>query len=87
MDIHPLRENGRKVNVISDSRSAVRRMTSEQLLHLGMNSVAYLKVSECDGDLLVILYGADGTLIAVTEDLDAAVETAVEQGLSFVSVH
>ena len=60
---------------------------SEQLLGLGMNQVVYLKSGTCDGRTLFVLFGADGTPVVVADDVEAAVETALEQGLSFVAVH
>jgi hypothetical protein len=62
-------------------------MTAEQLLHLGMNQVVYLKSGTCDGNALFAVYGADGIPIAVSDEVGAAVEAVAEQGLSFVSVH
>lgn len=87
MDMHPLNEVGAKVSVIRDSRSALRQMTSEQLLDLGMNQVVYLKSGVCDGNVLFVLFGADGMPVIAADDVEAAVETAIEQGLSFVAVH
>ena len=87
MDVHASGDSGAKVNVIRDRRSALRQMTSEQLLNLGITYVAYLKSGICDGKALFAVYGADGILIVVTDSLDDAVETAAEQGLNFVSVH
>ena len=87
MEVRPLGETGAKANVLRDSRSALRRMTSQQLLHLGMTQVAYLKAGVCAGNALFVVYGADGTPVVVTDNLDAAVETAAEQGLYFVAVH
>ena len=75
------------ISVIQDSGTALRRMTSEQLLGLGMNQVVYLKAGTCDGRMLFVLFGADGTPVVVADDVEAAVETALEQGLSFVAVH
>jgi hypothetical protein len=62
-------------------------MTSEQLLDLGMNQVVYLKSGMCNGKMVFVLFGADGTPAVVADDVDAAVRTAIEQGLSFVAVH
>ena len=62
-------------------------MTSKQLPDLGMNQVVYLKSGMSDGKLLFVLFGADGTPVVVADTVDAAVETAIEQGLSFVAVH
>jgi hypothetical protein len=62
-------------------------MTSEQLLDLGMNQVVYLKSGMCNGKMVFVLFGADGTPAVVADDVDAAVRAAIEQGLSFVAVH
>jgi hypothetical protein len=88
MEMHPLNDaTDANTYVIPDSRSALRRMTCEQLLHLGMNQVVYLKSGMCEGEMLFVLYGADGTPVVAAHDVDAAVETAIEHGLSFVAVH
>ena len=60
MEMHPLNEIGAKASVVRDSRSALRRMTSEQLLHLGINQVVYLKAGICDGETLFVLFGRTG---------------------------
>ncbi len=87
MEMNPLNEAVAKVSVSQNHRSALRQMTSEQLLGLGMNQVVYLKSGICDGEMLFVLFGADGTPVITTDDVDAAVEEAIEQGLSFVAVH
>ncbi len=87
MEIHPLDDIDGQAKVTRDSRSALRWMTSEQLLDLGMNQVAYLKSGLCDGKMLFVLFGADGMPAVVADNLDAALETAIEQGLGFVAVH
>ena len=58
-----------------------RRMTSEQLLDLGMNQVVYLKSGICEGKMLFVLFGANGTPVIAADNVDAAVETAIRQGL------
>ena len=87
MEIHPLNDIDGQAGVTRDSRSALRWMTSEQLLDLGMNQVVYLKSGMCDGKMLFVLFGADGTPVIAADNVDAVVETAIEQGLSFVAVH
>ena len=87
MEIHPLNDIDGQAKVTRDSRSALRWMTSEQLLDLGMHQVVYLKSGMCDGKMLFVLFGADGTPAVVADNVDAAVETAIKQGLSFVAVH
>jgi hypothetical protein len=37
--------------------------------------------------MLFVLFGADGTPVIAADNVDAAVETAIEQGLSFVAMH
>ena len=87
MDVHPSDEPRAKLGAIRDQRSTLRQMSEEQLLHLGMHQVAYLKSGICDGEMLFVLYGADGTPLLAAGDVDALVETASEHGLGFVSVH
>ena len=87
MEIHPLIAINGQAKATRDSRSALRWMSSEQLLDLGMNQVVYLKSGMCDGNMLFVLFGADGTPVVVADDVDTAVETAIEHGLSFVAVH
>ena len=86
MELHSLNDIDGPARVTRDSRSA-RRMTSEQLLDLGMNQVVYLKSGMCNGKMVFVLFGADGTPAVVADDVGAAVRTAIEQGLSFVAVH
>ena len=86
MDLHPLNDIHGQARGTRDSRSA-RWMTSEQLRDLGMNQVVYLKSGMCDGKMVFVLFGADGKPAVVTDNVDAAVETAIEQGLGFVAVH
>ena len=87
MEVHPLGDIDTRANVICDRRSALRRMTQEQLLELGLTYVAYLRAGLYDGKELFAVYGADGIPIVVTDDLEAAIETATENGLNFVAVH
>jgi hypothetical protein len=87
MEIHSLNEIEAKIDVLGASRSALREMTSEQLLDLGMNQVVYLKAGMCDGEMLFVLFGADGLPAIAADDVDAVLESAIEQGLSFVAVH
>jgi hypothetical protein len=84
MEMHPQNDiDGRA----RDSKSVLRWMTSEQLLDLGMNQVVYLKSGLCDGKMVFVLFDADGTPAIVADNVTAAVETAIEQGLTFVAVH
>ena len=69
------------------STNAVRQMTAEQLLTLGVDQVVYLRGGVCDGEMRFVLFGADGAPLAQTDAVEAAVEMAAEQGLKFISIH
>ena len=62
-------------------------MTAEQLLGLGAHQVAYMRADMCEGERLVVLYGADGVPLVTVDDVETAVDIAAENGLSFVAVH
>jgi hypothetical protein len=67
--------------------AALRHMTAEQLLCLGMREVAYLRVGTHDGAPLFVLCGADGMPLAMVDTFEGALETAAEFGLNFINVH
>ena len=85
--MHTLDTPDDKVRATLAQRSALRRMTCEQLLHLGMSQVVYLKSGMCDGEMLFMLYNADGTPIVATDDVVVAIEAAADRGLNFVNLH
>ena len=88
MDMHPVSEPSDTWIDADDRRvSALRQMTAEQLLHLGTRQVVYLKSGMCDGEMLFVLYGADGSPLMVAEDVETAAAMAVDCGLNFVAVH
>jgi hypothetical protein len=65
----------------------VRQMTQSQLRCLGVPSMVYLRAGTADGQTAYGIYAADGTAVAVVDDVELAVELAAEQGLIFVAVH
>jgi hypothetical protein len=75
------------IGVEDQTTAALRRITSEQLLHLGTRQVVYLRVGLHDGELAFAIYGADGVPLVVVDDVDSAVAMAAERGLDFVAVH
>ena len=87
MNMHPIGESGEAVGIIRDQASALRQMTAEQLLQLGARQVVYLKAGMHDGERLFVLYGADGSPLAIADAVETAAEMAARQGLAFVSVH
>ena len=53
-----------------------RRMTRAQLRRLGLPRLVYLRCGTVDGQTAFAVHAADGTTIAVVEDLDVAMELA-----------
>jgi hypothetical protein len=72
---------------IDSVSSALRHITTEQLLHLGTRQVVYLKSGMRDGELAFILYGADGTSLVTFDTIEEAVQAVTENGLGFAPVH
>jgi hypothetical protein len=64
-----------------------RRMTTVQLRQLGVPTLVYLRSGLLNGELAYAIHAADGTTIAVVEDIDVAVELVSERGMAFVAVH
>jgi hypothetical protein len=62
-------------------------MTAKQLLQLGARQVVYLKAGIRDGEMAFMLYGGDGTPLAMVDTVESAVEMVAEHGLGFVAVH
>jgi hypothetical protein len=76
-----------KASVVVDQMTALRRMTTEQLRHLGTDQVVYVRCARRDSEPVLVLYGADGTPLSAVETADAAFEVAADHGLAFVTVH
>jgi hypothetical protein len=87
MNLHPIGQPSENLGVIRDQRSALRQMTAQQLLQLGTRQVVYLRVGVHDGETLFLLYGADGSPLAIADAVETAAEMAAEHGLAFVTVH
>jgi hypothetical protein len=88
MNMHPMGEPGEITIDAGDlTTTALRKMTIEQLRHLGTRQVVYLKAGMHDGELAFMLYGADGTPLVTVDTVDAAVEMVAEHGLGFAAVH
>ena len=75
------------VSVVADQRTALRRMTTEQLRHLGANQVVYVRHGRRDSEPVLVLHGADGMPLSAVDTVGAAVEVAADRGLMFVTVH
>jgi hypothetical protein len=64
-----------------------RQMTLGQLRRLGVPRLVYLRCGKIDGQMTFALHAADGTAIAVVEDIDLALEMVAANNMMFVSVH
>jgi hypothetical protein len=64
-----------------------RHMTRVQLRQLGMPRIVYLRSGTIDGHTAYAIHAADGTALAVVEDIELAVELASENDMTFVPLH
>ncbi len=64
-----------------------RNLTAERFLRLGVLSVVYCRSRIVDGDPAYALYSADGVLVSVVEDIQAATLLANKHGMAVVTVH
>jgi hypothetical protein len=64
-----------------------RQMTRAQLRRLGVPRLVYLRCGTVDGEDAFAVHAADGTAIAVVEDIQLAMELALENNMTFVAVH
>ena len=64
-----------------------RQMTLAQLRRLGVPRLVYLRCGTVDGQAAFAVHAADGTPIAVVEDIEIAMELAFENNMVFVAVH
>ena len=64
-----------------------RHMTLGQLRRLGVPRLVYLRCGRIDGQMAFAMHAADGTAIAVVEEIDIALELVAANNMTFVSVH
>ena len=64
-----------------------RRMTRAELRKLGLPRLVYLRCGSVDGQPAYAIHAADGTAMAVVEELDIAIELAAANDMTFVAVH
>jgi hypothetical protein len=65
----------------------IRKISTDDLLTLGMREVAYLKDMEVDGNTAVAIFAANGQQLALLPDRNSAITAAVENGLATVTLH
>ena len=64
-----------------------RQMTPAQLRRLGLSRLVYLRCGEIDGQPAFAIHAADGSAMAVVDDIEHALELALERDMTFVAVH
>ena len=64
-----------------------RQMSRAQLRQLGVAKLVYLRSGLRNGQTAFAIHAADGTAMAIVEDIELAVELVSEQGMVFVAVH
>jgi hypothetical protein len=88
MNMHPMGDPGETLTESRDQTIAtLRHITAEQLRHLGARQVVYLKAGTCDGEQAFVVFGADGTLFVVVDNLETAAAMVAGHGLDFVTLH
>lgn len=65
----------------------VRHLTEGQLKSLGVSQMAYVKTVMVNGEVVFAIHGADGTPMAVTDNVKTAFAAIVQQEMmpSFVN--
>jgi hypothetical protein len=88
MNPNPIGKPGGSLIDAGDMRTAaLRRISAEQLLHLGARQLGYLQSGCLDGEPVFLLCGADGTPLVVVDAVATAEELAAQHGLALVAVH
>jgi hypothetical protein len=88
MNMHPMGKTGETLTDARDQEiAALRHITAEQLRHLGARQVVYLKAGTCDGEQAFVVFGADGTLLVVVDNIETATAMVAGHGLDFVTLH
>lgn len=83
-----MRPSNTASGIAADRRAAaLRHMTANELRGLGTHQVVYLRAGRCEGQWLVVLYGADGVPLVMADDVETAVEVAAAHDLKIIAVH
>ena len=65
----------------------IRHLTEVELARLGMSQIAYVRPIRLNGNAGFAIHAADGTPMAVTDELSAAVAAIVQHDMIPVPVH
>jgi len=67
--------------------ATVRQITPAQLRELGIAQLVYLRQGTVDGETAYAIHAADGSAVAVVDNIEVAIEVVAEHGLTFATVH
>ncbi len=67
--------------------TAVRELSPQDFLLLGVNDLAYVKKTRQEGKEVYLVFSADGTQIATMSDHDIAFAAVRQNGMEPLSVH
>lgn len=70
-----------------NEQTAVRELSAQDFLLLGVNDLAYVKPGKVDGKDAFIVFSADGTQMAAMADRDVAFAAVRQNGMEALSVH
>lgn len=70
-----------------NEQTAVRELSAQDFLLLGVNDLAYVKAGKVDGKDAFIVFSADGTQMAAMADRDVAFAAVRQNGMEALSVH
>lgn len=79
-------QNGR-VLLQNDVVNAAPVISISELRGLGMESVAYIRAVEVEGEAGFAIHAADGTPMAVTEDRETAINAILQHEMMPVPLH
>ncbi len=65
----------------------IRHLSEVELARLGMSQIAYVRPIQLNGTAGFAIHAADGTPMAVTDELSAAVAAIVQHDMIPVPVH
>lgn len=68
-------------------RKLVQNMGSSEILKLGVDQLAYVRMIEQDHQSFYAVHAADGTPLSMMESYDEAVQTIEDNDLKAVTVH
>ncbi len=66
---------------------AIRAISAQDLMALGVSDIAYIKPAEIDGQKVFAIHTAEGTQVAVAPSREAAVAIVLRHDLEPLSVH